>query len=125
MRAEHLCCSDPRENREIIEQVIQLAETWEEDRRNVQLDLFNSREKYPSFKRLHDYVYSLSNEQLDAVYCAYELGGGLDGYAPPKFIAPGEDDDDNNEVHRFKNMKEWIDWVVSDYRESKKTKRYG
>lgn len=81
----------------------------------------NEREEYPLFRRLHDYVHSLSKEQLDAVYCAYELGGGLDGYAPPKLIdSDVEEDDEDCAIKRFKNMQEWIDWVVSDFKESKK-----
>ena len=43
--AEHLYNSDPRENREIYEQVIQLAEIWEEDVKDVLPDLFDSRER--------------------------------------------------------------------------------
>ena len=120
MESNRLQSSDPRENREIIEQVIQLAETWDmfkktqHERENSDYDPSEPEEKYVPFVRLREYVNSLSSEQLDAVYCAYELGGGLDGYEPPK-LTGSEDEDDEDEGSRFNSIQEWVEWVIGDY----------
>lgn len=118
----HMLDSDPRKNREVIDQVIHLAETWEEYRREYHPDLLNNRVQYPAFEKLINYVKSLSDDQLDAVFCAYEIGGGLDGYAPPKLVDPEaeEEENDEDEIHRFNSIQEWVDWAVNDFMESKK-----
>jgi hypothetical protein len=58
---------------------------------------------------------------------AYELGGGLEGYLPPKLIDPETDEDENEDVEgsstRFNSVQEWADWAVDDFMESKKRQR--